>query len=60
MKRSQPKSWTLDDFYPEEKVGNGQYGTVYKAYEKRSEYTVALKVIEISKIVEHDFFAQIK
>lgn len=60
MKREKPKVWTLDDFIPEESVGNGQYGKVYKAIEKRSNYEVALKVIEISKIVEHDFFAQIK
>lgn len=60
MKREKPKSWVLDDFCPEERVGNGQYGTVYRAYEKRSRYEVALKVIDIAKIAEHDFFTQTK
>lgn len=59
-KRQQQKAWTLDDFCPEERVGNGQYGTVYKATERRSKYEVALKVIDIEKIAEHDFFNQIK
>lgn len=60
MNRDKQKAWVLDDFVPEEKVGNGQYGEVYKAYERRSKYQVALKVIDIAKIVEHDFFSQIK
>lgn len=60
MKREKIKSWTLDDFEPVEKIGNGQYGTVYKAIEKKSNYTIALKVIDIAKIAEHDFFSQTK
>ena len=60
MKREKVKSWTLEDFTPEVKIGNGQYGTVYKAIENRSNFTIALKVINIDKIAEHDFFAQTK
>lgn len=60
MKREKQKAWVIEDFCAEEKVGNGQYGTVYRAHEKKSKYQVALKVINISKIAEHDFFNQTK
>lgn len=42
--------WKRSDFVFENQLGVGSFGIVYKAYEKVSEHTVAIKVIHKNKI----------
>lgn len=54
------KSWTLEDFTLLEKLGEGKAARVFKAIEKRSQKTVALKFLEKQSIVELSFIHQIR
>lgn len=58
------KSWTLNDFDIGKPLGNGKFGKVYLAREKKSHFIVALKVLfksQLSKAqVEHQLRREIE
>ncbi len=51
---------TLDDFEIGMCLGNGKFGYVYKAVEKKSQVEVAIKVISKKIVSQFDFFEQLK
>ena len=52
------KKFTIDDFEVGAKLGNGRFGDVYLAREKKSSYIVALKIL--NKKVTLMFFFMLK
>ena len=52
------EAWTLNSFELGKILGRGQFGTVYKAREKRTNKLVALKQIKKSVLENYDFFSQ--
>ena len=57
----QPRSdWCLDDFEILHKLGGGQYGAVFLASVKGSNYIVALKKLSIAELVKHDIVIQLR
>lgn len=59
-----PRAWTLADFDIGKKLGQGKFGTVYLAREKKSQYIVGLKVLYKSQLtrsnVEHQLRREIE
>jgi Protein kinase domain len=49
--------WTLEDLDFGKPLGKGAFGNVYMAREKRSGYLVAIKIIEISEIINRPVIA---
>lgn len=45
-------SWTIDDFDIAKKLGEGQFGAVYLARERRTGYVLALKAIQKSQLLK--------
>jgi aurora kinase len=57
----EPKSdWKLADFEILHKLGGGQYGAVFLASVKGSNFIVALKKLSIAQIVEHEIIVQLR
>ena len=52
--------WILEDFEVGVCLGNGKFGYVYKAVEKKSQKEVAIKVISKKIIAQYEFFDQLK
>eukprot|EP00005_Dracoamoeba_jomungandri_P010332 CAMPEP_0174273608 /NCGR_PEP_ID=MMETSP0439-20130205/55147_1 /TAXON_ID=0 /ORGANISM="Stereomyxa ramosa, Strain Chinc5" /LENGTH=445 /DNA_ID=CAMNT_0015364877 /DNA_START=50 /DNA_END=1387 /DNA_ORIENTATION=- len=52
QKQRETKRWTLMDFEIGAKLGEGQYGCVYRAQEKKTMKDVALKVLPLRMIEE--------
>ena len=53
-------SWRVDDFEVKETLGNGKFGYVYKAIEKKNNKEVALKIVRRNIIEQYNFFEQLK
>lgn len=51
LSRSDGPAWSLADFDIGQKLGEGQFGTVYLARERRSNFIVALKSIKKCKLL---------
>jgi aurora kinase len=56
--------WTLEDFDIGRRLGEGKFGKVYLAREKRTEYIVAIKVLDKKQLlvsgVEHQLRREIE
>jgi aurora kinase len=52
--------WLLEDFDIGVCLGNGKFGYVYKAIEKKNQKEVAIKVISKKIISQYEFFSQLK
>ena len=52
--------WLLEDFDIGVCLGNGKFGYVYKATEKKNHKEVAIKVISKKIISQYEFFSQLK
>eukprot|EP00759_Apiculatamorpha_spiralis_P007233 PhF_6_TR14256/c0_g1_i1/m.22894/K11481/AURKA; aurora kinase A len=52
--------WTLDDFMILQKLGSGQYGEVNLAVEKSSNFIVALKKMDLKRLVELRMYNQLR
>lgn len=52
--------WQIDDFEFGECLGNGKFGYVYRATEKRSKKELAIKVISKKIIQQFNFYQQLK
>eukprot|EP00270_Netrium_digitus_P015355 TRINITY_DN5365_c0_g1_i1.p1 TRINITY_DN5365_c0_g1~~TRINITY_DN5365_c0_g1_i1.p1 ORF type:complete len:363 (+),score=68.06 TRINITY_DN5365_c0_g1_i1:109-1197(+) len=63
-KRREGKRWQLSDFEVGLQLGKGKFGTVYRAQEKRTQVTVALKVLTKKELraaqVEHQLRREIE
>jgi aurora kinase len=58
---SEPKSdWVLSDFEILHKLGGGQYGTVFLASVKGSNFVVALKKLVIKEVAKQGVIAQLR
>ena len=61
---SKPRQWSLNDFDIGKPLGNGKFGKVYLAREKKSHFIVALKVLYKSQLskagVEHQLRREIE
>jgi len=56
-----PKKWSLDDFeIRKEPLGNGQFGTVFLAREKKTKFVVALKRLNIKQLADADLEHQLR
>lgn len=56
-----PKSqWTIEDFELLHKLGGGNYGDVYLASVRSSNYVVAIKKLSIKKLAEFDIVSQLR
>lgn len=61
VKPAAPKStWTISDFEMLHKLGGGNYGDVYLASVKNYNYVVAIKKLEIEKLVKFDVANQLR
>lgn len=52
--------WVLEDFEIGVCLGNGKFGYVYKAIEKKNQKEVAIKVISKKIIEQYEFYEQLK
>jgi serine/threonine protein kinase len=52
--------WILEDFEIGDCLGNGKFGYVYKAVEKKSKVEVAIKVICKKIVSQYNLFEQLK
>lgn len=61
---TEKKRWTLDDFDVGKPLGNGKFGKVFLAREKKSKFVVALKVLKKKQLedskVEHQLRREIE
>ncbi|XP_054722405.1 aurora kinase C-like [Uloborus diversus] len=57
---TEKKKWTLEDFDIGKPLGRGKFGNVYLAREKRSKFTVALKVLFKSQLKNHGVEHQLR
>jgi serine/threonine protein kinase len=56
-----PKKWSFDDFeIRKEPLGNGQFGTVFLAREKKTKFVVALKRLNIKQLADADLEHQLR
>jgi serine/threonine protein kinase len=56
-----PKKWSLDDFeIRKEPLGDGQFGTVFLAREKKTKFVVALKRLNIKQLADADLEHQLR
>ena len=58
--KTQQLAWTPDDFIFYENLGNGKFGYVYRAKEKRTDKEVAIKLINKNIITQYDVLNQLK
>lgn len=54
------RQWIYDDFDFYEPLGNGKFGYVYRAKEKKSGKVVAIKLINQNILTQYNFFSQLK
>jgi aurora kinase len=54
------KRLKLEDFEIGEPLGNGKFGYVYKAFEKKHKKEVAIKVIRKNIIEQFNYHSQLK
>jgi serine/threonine protein kinase len=52
--------WTVDNFEIGECLGNGKFGYVYRAVEKVSRKTLAIKIVCKNTINQYNFFDQLR
>ncbi|KAM7261759.1 hypothetical protein ACFE04_020836 [Oxalis oulophora] len=52
--------WSLEEFEIGKPLGNGQFGRVYVAREKKYKYVVALKVLFKKQVEKYRFHSQLK
>ena len=57
---SKKEAWVLDDFKNVQSIGNGKFGKVFRAVEKNSNKSVALKMVQKDLLEKFDFFTQMK
>jgi aurora kinase len=58
---SKPKSdWSLQDFDILHKLGGGQYGTVYLASTRGTNYVVALKKLKVEEVAKQGVMSQLR
>jgi serine/threonine protein kinase len=53
-------NWILEDFEIGDCLGNGKFGYVYKAIEKKTNVEVAIKVISKKIVSQYNLFEQLK
>lgn len=56
----QKRTWSVDDFEFHECLGNGKFGYVYHAKEKRTSKEVAIKLINKNIVTQYDMLNQLK
>lgn len=59
-KAKRGQRWCLDDFEIGKPLGQGKFGRVYLAREKKSKFVVALKVLQKSQLVRASFEHQLR
>lgn len=52
--------WSLTDFELGKELGKGKFGRVFKARERKTKYTVALKVLKKRQLVRHNAENQLR
>jgi aurora kinase len=57
---TEKRSWVFEDFDFYDALGNGKFGYVYKAKEKKSGKIVAVKLINQNILTQYNFFSQLK
>jgi hypothetical protein len=57
---SAKKAWSLDDFEIGKKLGEGRFGVVYLAREKKTKFVVALKVLYKVELQQHGVEQQLR
>jgi len=60
MKTKTTKTWMLDDFEIGKALGQGKFGNVYLARERKTQYVVALKVLFKKDLEKHKVFHQLR
>ena len=56
-----PKAeWTIDDFELLHRLGSGNYGAVFLASVRNCNMVVAIKRLEIAKLIEYDIIGQLR
>jgi serine/threonine protein kinase len=53
-------SWKIEDFEIGACLGNGKFGYVYKAVEKKTRTTLAIKIVCKNTINQYNFFDQLR
>lgn len=59
VKYMEYKEFNPFDFQTMETLGHGNYGTVYKTYDKRRQTTVVIKQINTTQVEERDILAEV-
>lgn len=54
------RQWSLDDFSLIKELGRGKFGKVYKAKERKTKYTVALKILQKSQLSKMNAEVQLR
>jgi serine/threonine protein kinase len=57
---SEGPAWTIDNFEMGECLGNGKFGYVYRAVEKTTKKTLAIKVVCKNTINQYHFYDQLR
>jgi serine/threonine protein kinase len=58
--RDSSVGWTKSDFIFKRQLGVGQFGVVYEAMEKYSNFPVAIKIINKNKITSETLYKRLK
>ena len=53
-------NWTLENFKIGKKIGNGKFGDVYLAKERRSNFIVAIKVLKKRQLIQNNVEHQLR
>jgi serine/threonine protein kinase len=53
-------TWRVEDFEIGDCLGNGKFGYVYKAVEKKTRTTLAIKIVCKNTINQYNFFDQLR